>query len=68
MLEVVLKWNKKAIGELAICNYFFIFAIVLGKKLFLKRSVLHLYNDKSFEFLHGVVLVSSCSGLQHVFL
>jgi hypothetical protein len=51
MLEVVLKWNKKAIGELAICNYLFIFAIVLGKKLFLKRSVLHLYNDKSFEFL-----------------
>jgi hypothetical protein len=52
MLEVILKWNKKAIGELAICNYFFIFAIVLGKKLFLKRSVLHLYNhDKSFEFL-----------------
>jgi hypothetical protein len=24
---------------LAICNYLFIFAIVLGKKLFLKRSI-----------------------------
>jgi hypothetical protein len=32
MLEVILKWNKKAIGELAICNYLFIFALVLGKK------------------------------------
>jgi hypothetical protein len=51
MLEVILKWNKKVIGELAICNYLFLFAVVLGKKLFLKRSVLHLYNEKSFEFL-----------------
>jgi hypothetical protein len=23
MLEVILKWNKKAIGELAICNYLY---------------------------------------------
>jgi hypothetical protein len=43
LYRIVLKWNKKAIGELAICNYLFIFAIVLGKKLFLKRSVLHLH-------------------------